>query len=45
MMVDFMKERTASQYTPLNKFLSALIHEAKPKQMDSNDMTVNEIEQ
>lgn len=38
MMVDFMKERTASEYTPLNKFLDALLYETKPKEMDRSDM-------
>jgi hypothetical protein len=38
MMVDFMNERTASEYTPLNKFLDALLYDTKPKEMDRNDM-------
>jgi hypothetical protein len=31
MMVDFANGRTASQYTPLNKFLGALIYESRPQ--------------
>jgi hypothetical protein len=38
MMVDFMKERTASEYTPLNKFLDALLYDTKPKEMDRNEV-------
>jgi hypothetical protein len=31
MMADFLNRRTASQYTPVNKFLNDLIQEAMPK--------------
>ena len=34
-----MMERTASEYTPLNKFLDALLYDTKPKKMDRDDMT------
>jgi hypothetical protein len=37
MMVDFMNERTASEYTPLNKFLDALLYDTKPKDMDRKE--------
>jgi hypothetical protein len=38
MVVDLTNERTASQYTPLNTFLDALIRDAKPKEMDRNEV-------
>ena len=37
MMVDFMNERTASEYTPLNKFLDALLYDTKPKDVDRKE--------
>jgi hypothetical protein len=36
MIVDFTDRRTASEYTPLNKFLDTLLRETKPKETDSN---------
>ncbi|MBS0184504.1 MAG: family 1 glycosylhydrolase [Nitrospira sp.] len=38
MIVDFTNERTAAKYTPLTKFLDALLHDTKSKEMDRNDM-------
>lgn len=36
MMVDFIEERTASEYTPLNKFLDTLLRDTKPKEIGRN---------
>jgi hypothetical protein len=35
MLSDLLNRKTASQYTPVNKFLDNLIREAMPKEKDS----------